>query len=204
MNNEESSLVEEPFAGGPPPEEKTAKEPGPLGRFFTRIIRWTAGIGLIFGFGVMLTWFVRVVPLVNESRDMRDELTAANAQIADLEQVVDDLRDLEQINASLQADLSSAELHIVLLNILSDISEARIALALDDPAAAHASLTDTDELMAELQEALEGEDANTVVGLRVRLLQSISEIDTDQFAADGDLEILGNGLLVLEQKVFSN
>jgi len=204
VKNEEPALIEESVVGKPPSEEKITKQPGPLGRFFIRVVRWAAGIGLVFGFGVVLTWLIRVAPLVGERRDLRDELAAANAHIADLEGVVSDLRDLEKTNASLQAELTSAELHIVLLNILSDISEARFALAFDDRAAAHAALTDTDELMSSLQEALGGEEANTVVGLRVRLLQAISEIDTDTFAADGDLEILANGLMNLEQKVFSD
>ncbi len=203
MNFEESDLIEEPIAGDLPPEKETAKEPGPLGRFFTRVVRWSAGIGLIFGFGVVLTWVVRVVPLVNELRDVRDTLDVANAQISDLEKVVDDLRDVEQDNVSLRADLTSAELHIVLLNVLIDAGEARVALAMDDLIAAGAALTDTDELMASLQAGLEGENANTIVGLRVRLQQAISEIDTDIFAADGDLQILANGLLLLEEQVFS-
>jgi hypothetical protein len=202
VNTEEPMLVEEPIVEGPPPEKKKPKEAGPLGRFFTKAVRWAAGIGLIFGFGVVLTWLVRVVPLVIDVRDLRAELTAANAQISDLEEIVDDIHDLQQTNASLQADLASAELHIDLLYILSDISKARLALASDDPAMADSALTGTDELMSILQEALEGEDANTVVGLRGRLQQAISEIETDVFAADGDLEILTNGLMVLELKLF--
>jgi hypothetical protein len=202
VNIEESELIEEPIVGDLPPEKEPAKEPGPLGRFFTKAVRWSAGIGLVFGFGVVLTWVVRVVPLVNELRDIRDTLEVANAQITDLEKDVDDLRDVEQDNVSLRADLSSAELHIVLLNVLIDVGEARIALATDDPIAASAALTDTDEHMASLQAALGGENANTVVGLRVRLQQAISEIDTDTFAADGDLKILANGLKLLEQHVF--
>lgn len=204
MKNQEPALADESIVGEPPSEEKITKEPGPLGRFFIRVVRWAAGIGLIFGFGVVLTWIVRVVPLVGELRDLREELGAANTQITGLEDVVSDLRDLERTNASLQAELTKAELHIVLLNVLSDISEARLALAIDDRAAAHAALTDTDDLMVSLQEALEGEDANNVVGYRVRLQQAISEVDTDTFAADGDLEILANGLMNLEQKVFSD
>ncbi len=202
MNIEEPELIEEPIVGDLPPEQETAKEPGPLGRFFTKAVRWSAGIGLVFGFGVVLTWVMRVVPLVNELRDIRDTLEVANAQITDLEKVVDDLRDVEQDNLSLRADLTSAELHIVLLNVLLDIDEARIALATDDPLAASAALTDTDAQMASLQAGLEGENANTVVGLRIRLQQAISEIDTDTFAADGDLKILANGLMLLEQQVF--
>jgi hypothetical protein len=203
VNIEESELTEEPIVGDLPPEKETAKEPGPLGRFFTKVVRWSAGIGLVFGFGVVLTWVVRVVPLVNELRDIRDTLEVANAQITDLEKDVGDLRDVEQDNVSLRADLTSAELHIVLLNVLIDAGEARIALATDDPLAASAALTDTDELMASLQAGLEGENANTIVGLRVRLQQAISEIDTDAFAADGDLKILVNGLMLLEQQIFT-
>jgi hypothetical protein len=185
-------------------KEELPREPSALGRFFSKVIRWTAGIAIIFGFGVGLTWLVRVAPLVRDLRNVQDDLTAASVLITDLEQVVAGMHELEQTNADLQSELESAEEHINLLMILSDVSTARLALAKDDRSAARNALAETDERLSRLQEFLEGEDANTVVGLRVRLQQAISEIDTNMFAADGDLAIITNDLQNLESEIFSN
>jgi chromosome segregation ATPase len=185
-------------------EEEAPREPTALGRFFTKVIRWTAGIAIVFGFGVGLTWLVRVAPLVRDLRNVQDDLTAASVLIADLEQAVAGLNELEQYNDDLQSELEGAEEHINLLMILSDVSTARLALAKDDRSAARTALAETDERLSRLQEFLEGEDANTVVGLRVRLQQAISEIDTNIFAADGDLAIIYNDLQNLESGAFSS
>lgn len=200
MSSEESPLLEIPSSD----EEEAPREPSALGRFFTKVIRWTAGIAIIFTFGVGLAWLVRVVPLVRELRTVRDDLTAASVLIADMEQAVAGLHELEQSNTDLQAELESAEQHINLLKILSDVGSARFALANDDLLAARAALAETDERMSGLQDFLEGGDANAVVGLRVRLQQAISEINTNMFAADGDLAIVANALQNLESKVFGN
>ena len=200
MNDEESTMDEMPSSE----MEEAPKEPSRLGKLFTKLVRWAAGIAVIFVSGVVLTWLIRVAPLARDLRSIREDLTAASAQIADLELAVSDYEDLEQSNADLQNEVESAEQHLNLMRILSDIATARIALANDNPLAARTALSDTDERMSGLQEALEGEDANTVVQLRVRLQQAISEIDTNAFAADGDLSILSNDLRTLENRVFNN
>jgi len=205
MDAEETTMQEATASDTFPSEEKESpKKPSPLGRLFAKVVRWTAGIGLIFAFGVALTWLVRVVPLGRDLNGVRDDLATANAQIDVLEQVVEGMQALEQSNVALQAELTAAEQHLNLLNILSDVSTARLALAKDNPAAALSALVDTDERMSRLQESLEGEDANSIVGLRVRLQQAISEIDTNAFAADGDLGILANDLQGLERRFYDN
>ncbi len=200
MSPEESSKVEIPHQD----ETEAPRKPTALGRFFTKVIRWTSGIAIIFGFGVVLTWVVRVVPQARDLRTVRDDLSAASGLIADLEQTVAGLHELEQNNADLQAELASAEQHINLLYILGDIGTARLALAKDDLSAARIALAGTDERMSRLQAFLEGDDANTIVGLRVRLQQAISEIDINTFAADGDLAIISNDLQNIESDLFGN
>jgi chromosome segregation ATPase len=184
--------------------ETPPKEPSRLGLFFKRILRWAAGIGLLFAFGVMLTWIVRVRPLVRELRDVRSDLTAASAHIEDLEEQVSGMEALEESYASLEADLNDAELHLSLLGILSDVNAARLALAMDNLSAARTALSDTDERLSMLQKELEDEYANTVAGARFRLQQAISEISTNVFAAMGDLEILANDLMNLESEYFDD
>jgi len=75
---------------------------------------------------------------------------------------------------------------------------------MNNPAAARIALVDTDERLSTLQKDLEDEYANTVAGARFRLQQVISEIDTNEFAAMGDLEILANDLMNLESEYFND
>ena len=200
MSDEETAMSEIPS----PEMEQAPQEPSRFSKFLTKVIRWAAGIAIIFVFGVVLTWLVRVVPLARDLRSVREDLTAANVQLADLEVALSDYEELEQDNANLQAELGGTEQHVNLLRILSDVGTARLALANENLLAARTALADTDERMAGLQEFLGGEDANIVVGLRVRLQQAISEIDTNAFAADGDLSILANDLHSLESRLFNN
>ncbi len=203
MNLEEPS-VEDTHVEAPPPavEVEAPKEPSRLVLFLMKALRWAAGIGLLFAFGVVLTWIVRVGPLARELRDVRSDLTAANAQIEELEERLSGMEALEQSYASLEADFKDAELHLSLLEILSDVDEARLALAMDNATAARNALSDTDERLSMLQKDLEDEYANTVAGARFRLQQAISEIDTNMFAAMGDLQILANDLMNLESEYF--
>lgn len=200
MDAEETTIYEAPTSE----EKESPKKPSHLGRLFTKVVRWTAGIGMIFAFGVALTWLVRVAPLVRDLNGVQGDLATAIAEIDDLELALEGMQALEQSNVALQAELAAAEQHINLLKILSDVSTARLALANDNPAAAHSALVDTDARMSRLQESLDGEDANAIVGLRVRLQQAVSEIDTNMFAADGDLGIMANDLLSLERKLYDN
>ncbi len=203
MNLEEPS-VEDTHVEAPPPavEVEAPKEPSRLVLFLMKALRWAAGIGLLFAFGVVLTWIVRVGPLARELRDVRSDLTAANAQIEELEERLSGMEALEQSYASLEADFKDAELHLSLLEILSDVDEARLALAMDNATAARNALSDTDERLSMLQKDLEDEYANTVAGARFRLQQAISEIDTNMFAAMGDLQILAIDLMNLESEYF--
>ncbi|HEY70953.1 MAG TPA: hypothetical protein G4O08_10255 [Anaerolineae bacterium] len=205
MSMEEPSVEEVHVDATPPAVEVEApKEPSKLGLFFKKVLRWAAGIGLLFAFGVVLTWIVRVRPLVRDLRDVRSDLTAANAYIEELEERVSDMEALEESHASLEAELKDAELHLSLLRILSDVDAAKLALAMNNPAAARIALVDTDERLSTLQKDLEDEYANTVAGARFRLQQVISEIDTNEFAAMGDLEILANDLMNLESEYFND
>ena len=110
MNLEEPS-VEDTHVETPPPavEVEAPKEPSRLVLFLMKALRWAAGIGLLFAFGVVLTWIVRVGPLARELRDVRSDLTAANARIEELEERLSGMEALEQSYASLEVDFKDAE-----------------------------------------------------------------------------------------------
>jgi hypothetical protein len=146
---------------------------------------------------------VRVLPLTLDLRSVRNDLAAANDQIASMEVSLAEMDALEASLSDLQAEYESSEEHVVLLKIMMDVSAARLSMANDDPLGARAALSDTDDRLSALQEALQGEEANSVVAMRVRLQQVIAEIESNAFAAEGDLSILYNDLLTLEATLFA-
>jgi hypothetical protein len=58
--------------------------------------------------------------------------------------------------------------------------------------------------LRQLENRLSGVDADDVQGMRERLALALEEVETDEFAARRDLEILANNLIALEQRLFSD
>jgi hypothetical protein len=82
------------------------------------------------------------------------------------------------------------------------VTSAQLALAQEDEIAAKAALAGTRVSLLELEEKLSAADAETVRGLIERLELVQGEVESDEFAASRDLEILANNLLTLERSLY--
>ncbi len=164
-------------------------------RRLRRFLFWTLCVLGLFALGTVATWFFQVGPLTIE-------LEKARIEIESLESELEDLRPLPAENEQLSDALEISESHRQLLNVLVNVTSAQLALAQGDTIAAKAALAGTRASLLELEENLSVEDAETVRDLidRLELLQG--ELDTDEFAASRDLEILANNLLALERSLF--
>ncbi len=186
----------------PKPDEP--KPPSRIGRFLRKALRWTTGLIVVFGLGVGTTWFVRVQPMTVQIQDLKNQLEAAEITIGELETQIADSKPLESEKADLEAELLEAQLHVDVFRILVDVTSAQLALANEDLVTAKASLTGTDVRMANLQESLQGEDQQTIEGMRTRLALVLDELEADSFAAMSDLDVLASNLLALERSLFGN
>jgi hypothetical protein len=90
------------------------------------------------------------------------------------------------------------------LAALVDVSSARVSLALGNPESAAEALDPIASRLSALQSRLEGDSAKGVGAMLDRLILVRNEIDTDTFAALGDLEILANDLSQLAEDLESN
>jgi cell division protein FtsB len=189
------------------PIEPKADEPKPpsrIGRFFRKALRWLTGLIVVFGLGVGTTWFVRVQPMNRQIEDLKNQLETAEITVGELEALIADYKSAESENEAVEEDLRNTELHVDIMRILVDAVSAELALANDDIVTAKASLTGTDTRLAELQERLQGEDQETIEGMRTRLVLVLEELETDAFAAMSDLEVFASNLIALERSLFGN
>jgi hypothetical protein len=186
----------------PKPDEP--KPPSRLGRFFRKALRWLTGIIVIFGLGVGTTWFVRVQPMNNQIEDLKNQLQAAEITVGEMESLIAEYQSLESDKEAVESELLDMQLHVDIMRIVLDVVSAQLALANDDIVTAKASLTGTDTRLADLQERLQGEDQQTIEGMRTRLALVLDEMEEDAFAAMSDLEVLASNLVALERSLFGN
>lgn len=176
-------------------DEKIPLEPVKPKRRLRRFLFWTLCIIGVFALGLVAMWFVRVGPLSTE-------LEKARVEIKSLESELEDLRPMKAENAQLSDALETSESHLQLLSVLVNVTSAQLALAQEDEIAAKAALAGTRVSLLELEEKLSAADAETVRGLIERLELVQGEVESDEFAASRDLEILANNLLTLERSLY--
>lgn len=199
--------VTEPEAQGPP-QESEEQPPEPVAeqeqkpRRLRRFLIWTVGLLLLFALGVVAAWFLQIGPVREQNRTLRSDLNTAQQRVETLSADVDRLQPLEAENETLREQVDQLESHIFLLDVLVDVSKAQLALAEEDAIAAEDALQDTGQRLEQLEQRLSGSDAEAVAGMRERLNLAIQEVETDEFAARRDLEILANNLIALEQSLF--
>ncbi len=192
----------EPIEGQPEPEPQKS-EPGRLSRWGSGVLRWAAGLGVVFALGVALIWFLRVRPQTQELRLLGQNLQETQQQLTSVQAEADNLRPLKDENANLKDQLAQSERHLALLSVLVDVTASQLGLAEDDPLAAQAALKNTDKKLASIQTGVDPGPAKTVQSMRDRLASAVNELNAnDLFAAKRDLEVIANTLVDLESTLF--
>jgi prefoldin subunit 5 len=199
------------------PEEESRSR-----RFFRKVIRWTAGLLVIFGLGFLTAVFTIYTPKVDELGQSQNDLSGAGNTITNLENQISTLQnqidelnsqidtlnqeieDLEAQNQVLQADQDSFNLNIALLKARSDVVSAQVELYAGNLAQARVLLQSTDQTLTTIETLLPADLKDVVTPLRTRLELAISEIDTDPETAIKDLGILAGDLLEIENALFGN
>lgn len=188
-----------------PPVEPESPEPEPSRPgVLRRILIWAVVVLLVFALGVGACWLTQVQPQRDRIASLEQRAQSAETQVESLQAEVTRLSPLEAENESLQAELKRSSQHLDLLFVLVDVTSAQLAMAQEDTIAAKAALTGTDARLRGLEADLDGSQADTVKGLRERLTLVKEEVDSDEFAARRDLEILANNLLSLERSLFGD
>ena len=200
-----------------PPQEETRAR-----RFFRKLIRWTAGLLVVFGLGFLTAIFTIYMPKVDELDQSQGDLNQAGSTITGLEDQIAALQDqnaelggqidtlnqkiadLETQNQALLTEQESFKLHIALLKTRAEVISAQVELYDQNPAQARILLANTDQNLATIQELLPNDLQDVVTPLQTRLELAIGEIDTDPETAIDDLGILAGDLLEIENALFGD
>jgi hypothetical protein len=101
-----------------------------------------------------------------------------------------------------QSDLNAAEVHLELLRGLTDVSNARIALFMDDVDSAKAALANMPQRLDNLASVINEYDDSLAKDMQERLGLIVSGLDRDVETAKIDLELLTKDLLNIEAIIF--
>lgn len=192
----------EPELVVPSPIENGMDEPPEPRPWLRKVLLWAVGLVVVFSAGVLLSWTLQVRPQAARIESLETQFLASQDQIKLLDEELQSLRPLSGQITQLREELSSAEAHLDLLNVLVDVTTAQLALAQEDDIAARAALTGTSSRLDALESTLEGSNAKDVGDMNARLQLVVEEVQNDPFAARRDLEILTNSLLALERVLF--
>ncbi|MCX6035872.1 MAG: hypothetical protein NTV38_13005 [Chloroflexi bacterium] len=104
----------------------------------------------------------------------------------------------------LQDELNAVTAHLELSQVLVDVSNARLALALNDVAGAKATLLDTPQRLDNLLPRIAVFDTNLAQSMPQRLSLIVSDLERDTKTAKIDLELFNQDLLEIEAALFNN
>lgn len=208
-NNENENLPEEQYA----PDAKASSQTGsgvqaspakaekpPLGRmrrFWRSSLAWLAVVAIAFTAGVLTFNFLRYQPQLKE-------LTQAYLTTTDLQNQVISLTSQLQTATDRLVVLEDVQTHLELLQVVSDVNNARLALVDKDIPAAKAALANTSQRLEDLAPRLDAADASLTASLPQRLALILSGMDSNADTARVDLELLAGNLLDIESALFGN
>lgn len=166
-----------------------------LRRFWRASLAWLAVVAIAFTAGVLTFNFLRYQPQLNE-------LAQAYRTTTDLQNQVISLTGQLNTATDRLAVLEDVQTHLELLQVLSDVNNARLALLDKDVTAAKAALENTSKRLEDLAPRLSAADTSLTASLRQRLGLILSGMDSDVETAKVDLELLAGNLLDIEAALF--
>lgn len=103
----------------------------------------------------------------------------------------------------LQTELNTATAHVTLLQVQVDVSNARLALSLNDVEGAKAALSNTQQRLESLVPRIAVFDASLAQSMPQRLGLIVSGLGRDPETAKIDLELFSKDLLKIEAALFN-
>ncbi|MGB9673471.1 MAG: hypothetical protein ACPL3P_04975 [Anaerolineales bacterium] len=182
-------------------EAKAAPKERPARRFLRRLLRWTLGILIVFGLGLLTALYVWFLPLRQTNTALNKELTAAKDQITQLQQQLADQK-LQQQKAQQEIDqLKVADYQSQLKSAQLEVAAARIALYQNDPNQALTALDKVATILNALQSKIPQAQQTQLSDLQARLELAKKEVKDNTYAAQSDLDVLAQGLNQLSEMV---
>jgi hypothetical protein len=188
---------------------------GGLQRFFRKVLIWLVIIIIGFAGGMAVDHFLRYQPLSEANAATQTELDQAHQDLSDMQVSIDrfntlnqeaeaKIAKLETEKKALQDELDITTTHMELIQVLVDVSNARVALFLDNVEEAKTSLVRTQQRLENLLPLIAEYDPALAQDMPQRLNLIISGLDRDTDTAKIDLELITKDLLDIEKAVFGD
>ena len=186
---------------------------GRLRRLIRIVLIWLVVLSLGFLAGLETDQYLRYKPLSKAIGETQTALDQANQQMSNMQAEIDKLTaanvdangkitSLEGENKALQDKFKTSDAHLKLLQILVDVSNARLALFLNDVEGAKAALVNTPQRLDNLLPFISTFDANLAKSMPQRLNLIVSGLDRDTETVKIDLELFSKDLLEIEAAMF--
>jgi FtsZ-binding cell division protein ZapB len=212
---ESSEQSQMPSPSVPPSTSEKAdkQKPGRFQRILRAVLIWLVVMALLFMAGILTDETLRYKPLAETMSKAQSDLGQANQDISNLQAEVDRLKatnqaatnqinSLESDNKALQNELDTANTHLELYQVLVDVTDARLALSLNDVEGAKAALANTAQLLDNLLPFITKFDPNLAKSMPQRLDLIVTGLDRDIETAKIDLELFSKDLLVVDSSMF--
>jgi F0F1-type ATP synthase membrane subunit b/b' len=183
-----------------------------VGRVLRPLVRWLGWAVGFFALGVLAAYLTLYQPAVKSLTQNQAALSAdleeANQQLADTKQELSDAQaSLDGCTNDTQAmisDRDQALARAALVEVLMDVTNARMALENKDNARARTELMETQQDLDRLSESIKplGKSSELTSLMEDRLNLVLKELSRDSQNAQTDLEALYNTLLQLNKVLF--
>ena len=177
-----------------------------LGRFNRPVLRWLGAITGLFALGLLTGYILLYQPAQRELDAALARLAATDQLITQKQQGLQSAQTgLDQAQLSvkqIQDKLDAAQSENTVLIVMVDVSNARVALAGKDGAAAKTAIEQAQSKLKQALPYLESQDKVLVDLLTSRLDLIAKELVSDPSAAQSDLGKLSTDLTNLHQKIF--
>lgn len=184
--------------------ESELTETGPEARLhksMPSILRWTLVALLAFGVGALLMTLALYVPTWRKLDKANADLIRADATVTSK---TDQIATLQADSETLRMDLDTAMLHMDLLQALSGVRGANLAVAAGDYAGARLLLIKATTALGALSNRLGEEQSDVLAALLQSAAQALTDMQTDLKSAQPELNQLAQNLVQLEENLFPN
>jgi hypothetical protein len=151
-----------------------------LQKFMRGILRWALLALLAFGLGALLIAFALYVPTRQKLDKANTDLEQANATITSK---TDQITTLQTGNETLQKKLDSATLHMFVLEALSGVRAASLAVAADDYAGARLSLIQASEALDAMSGRLGTDQKDVLTAMQQSAAQALTKLKVNLTSA---------------------
>lgn len=189
MDENESNLSEDK------PETRETR----MQKLMRDALRWVLVGLLAFAAGALIITFALYIPTRQKLETTNADLELANATIT---ANTDQITILQAGNETLQKNLDSNTLHMYVLEALSGVRGASLAVTADDYAGARLSLIQASDALDTLPGLLEMDQKDVVTAMQQSAAQALDNVQNDLQSAQPELDQLTKNLVNLEENLF--